>query len=183
MPEVDVTNVPEHLKVLLTRSTKETETLAEQDDVKRLILKHETTFSKGPQDLGRVTVEEHTIRLTDDRPIKMRPRRLGPRAADHCGAAVEQMLQNDIIEPCQSPWASPVVLAQKKDGKLRFCVDYRELNDRTIKDSWPLPHITDTLDRMAGKEWYSTMDMASGYWQIAMKESHKPLTAFVTPQG
>ena len=62
-------------------------------------------------------------------------------------------------------------------------MDYRELNDRTIEDSWPLPHIADTLDRMAGHEWYSSLDMASGYWQVALRESDKPLTAFVTPHG
>ena len=183
LPPIDVSDMPEHVRDLTLRSTKYVPTVVQQQLVKDLIMRHLDRFSKGSQDLGRITVTEHTIRLTNGTPFKQRPRRLGAKADEAARAAVEAMIRDDIIEPCQSPWASPVVLAPKKDGKLRFCVDYRELNDRTIKDSWPLPHIADTLDRMAGHEWYSSLDMASGYWQVALRESDKPLTAFVTPHG
>ena len=76
-------------------------------------------------------------------------------------ACVTEMLTGGQIEASDSPWSSPVVLVTKKDGGTRFCVDYRQLNDATVKDAYPLPRIDDTLDMLAGKQWFSTLDLAS----------------------
>ena len=87
------------------------------------------------------------------------------------------MLNSNIITPSTSPWASPVVLVQKKDGSLRFCVDYRKVNAVTRKDAYPLPRVDDTLDTLACYKWFTTLDLLSGYWQVEVdeKDREKPL--------
>ena len=78
------------------------------------------------------------------------------------------MLDNGIVEPSEGPWSSPIVLAKKKDGTLRFCVDYRKVNTITKRDAYPLPRIDDTLGTLGGSKFFTTMDLASGYWQVEM---------------
>ena len=93
------------------------------------------------------------------------------------------MLSRGVIEPSHSPWASPIVLVRKKDGSTRFCVDFRKVNDCTRKDAQPLPRIDDTLDAEGGARYFSTIDLASGYWQVAVNPGDKEKTAFITPYG
>ena len=93
------------------------------------------------------------------------------------------MLTGGQIEPSDSPWASPVVLVTKKDGLTRFCVDYRWLNSLTVKDAYPLPRIDDSLRLLGNQQWFSMMDLASGYWQVAMSPEAKRKAAFVTNEG
>ena len=93
---------------------------------------------------------------------------------------VKEMLEGGQIEPSDSPRASPVVLVTKKDGSTRFYVDYRQLNSLTIKDAYPLPHIDDSLRLLGNQQWFSTMDLASGYWQVAMSTDAKRKAVFVT---
>ena len=96
---------------------------------------------------------------------------------------VSEMLTGGQIEPSDSPWSAPVVLVTKKDGGTRFCVDYRRLNLATVKDAYPLPRIDDTLDMLAGKRWFSTLDLASGYWQVSLSAEARCKTAFATHSG
>ena len=93
------------------------------------------------------------------------------------------MLEGGQIEPSDSPWASPVVLVTKRDGSTRFCVDYRRLNYLTVKDAYPLPRIDDSLRLLGNQQWFSTMDLASEYWQVAMSADAKRNAAFVTHAG
>lgn len=97
------------------------------------------------------------------------------------------MLNNGIIEPSKSAWSSAIVLVPKKDGSTRFCVDYRKLNEVTIKDAYPLPRVDDCLDSLANSEWFSSMDLNSGFWQVGMAEmtrrkQHSPqaLVSFIS---
>ena len=93
------------------------------------------------------------------------------------------MLDRGVIEPCQSSWASPVVLVTKKDGSTRFCVDYRKVNEVTRKDAYPLPRIDDTLDALRGSQYFSTLDLYSGSWQVKMDAADTDMTTLIIRQG
>ena len=99
----------------------------------------------------------------------------------HLTTTAEEEVQK-IIEPSNSPWASPVILVRKKDGSIRYCIDYRRLNTVTQKDFYPLPRIDDSLDALGKARFFSTLDLASGYWQIGLTEEAKEKSAFCTPR-
>ncbi|KAL5457414.1 hypothetical protein EMCRGX_G034666 [Ephydatia muelleri] len=96
---------------------------------------------------------------------------------------LDEMLEKDVIQPSHSPWSSPIILVRKKDGSMRFCVDYRKVNSVTKKDAYPLPRVDDTLDTLGGTKFFSTLDLASGYWQVEVEEADRQKTAFTTPEG
>ncbi|XP_062407933.1 uncharacterized protein LOC134099157 [Sardina pilchardus] len=98
-------------------------------------------------------------------------------------AHINQLLEAQVIRESCSPYASPIVLVRKKDGSLRMCVDYRQLNVKTRRDAFPLPRIEESLDALSGAHWFSTLDLASGYNQVPVAEKDKAKTAFCTPFG
>jgi len=106
---------------------------------------------------------EHNIRLKDSTPIKQRYRSRNPAMQAVINKEVDEMLTQGVIEPSHSPWSSPIVIV-KKDGKFRFCIDFRRVNDVTHKDAYPLPQITATLDKLREARYLSTLDLKSGYW-------------------
>ena len=132
---------------------------------------------------GRTKTVQHNIITTDARPVRCGPRRLAPAGLRKEQTCVKEMLEGGQIEPSDSPWASPVVLVTKKDGTTRFCVYYHRLNALTTKDAYPLPRIDDSLRLLGNQQWFSTMDLASGYWQVAMSPEAKRKAAFVTNEG
>ena len=96
---------------------------------------------------------------------------------------INDMQKQGVIEESSSSWYSSVVLKQKKDGTRKFCVDFRKLNDKTIKNSYPLPWIDQILDKLAGKSWFSTLDLKSGYWQVKIRPKDREKTAFSIGNG
>ena len=88
------------------------------------------------------------------------------------------MLEAGAIRPSKSPYSSNVVLIRKKDGSLRFCIDFRKLNNRTVKDAYILPRVDDTIDTLIGSKYFSKLDLRSGYWQVEVDEADKHKTAF-----
>ena len=97
---------------------------------------------------------------------------------DEVKAHLKEMLDLGAIRHSNSPWTSAIGLVRKKDGKLRFCIDLRKLNQRTLKDSYSLPRIEQVLDQLLSSEIFSTLDLKAGYWQVEMVEECKPYTAF-----
>ncbi len=126
---------------------------------------------------------KHFINTGDTRPIRQAPRSVPLAKRDVVSQTMREMSESGVIKPSKSPRSSPVVLVKKKDGNMRFCVDYRRLNDVTKKDSYPLPRIDDTLDSLSGTKWFSTLDLKSGYWQVEVNEEEKEKTAFSVGDG
>ena len=188
-PEIDRTPLEgEPLKKLyeLTKLAGGTSewTPEQQQRAKDVIKKYSFLFAMGTLDLGKTNLVKHKIELTDYTPIKDRYRRIPPHQYEEVLKHLKEMLDVGAIRRSNSPWASPVVLVRKKDGSLRFCIDLRKLNARTIKDAYSLPRIEDALDSLNGACIFTSLDLKSGYWQVELDESSIPLTAFtVGPLG
>lgn len=146
-----------------------------------LLKKYNDVFAKNMKYMGRTNLVEHDIELLDNTPVRSQPYRISQKEREIIMEQIEEMSANNIISPSNSPYASPVVLVKKKDGQMRFCVDYRKLNEKTKKSNYPLPNIDDIMTYFGGSTLYSSLDLLSGYWQIEMSETAKKLTAFVVP--
>ncbi|KAH0815056.1 hypothetical protein GEV33_007735 [Tenebrio molitor] len=130
---------------------------------------------------GLTPLARHEIRLLDPEPVKQRYRPRNPFMQGIIDEEVDKMLAEGVIEPSNSPWSSPIVLAKKKDGKHRFCIDFRKVNEVTRKDAYPLPFINVILDKLQRARYISTIDLKSGHWQVPLTPSSKPITAFTVP--
>ncbi len=137
-------------------------------------------FATSATDTGRTGVIEYDIFTGDHQPVKLPARRM-PTTKREEEKAIDEMRKHGVIEQSTSPWSSPIVLVRKKDGSMRFCVDYRKLNSITKKDSYPLPRIDDTPEALEGASWFSTLNLKSGYWQVQLSEEAKEKTAFSLP--
>ena len=134
--------------------------------------------------LGKISVTEHRIKPKEgSEPVYCQPYRAGPRAREAERKQVQDMLQSGVIEPASSEWASPVVLVPKQDGSLRFCVDYRKLNNITVKDTYPLPRMDECLDSLGDARWFTTLDCNAGYWQLRVAEEDRDKTTFTCHCG
>ena len=151
----------------------------QQEEIKKFITEEMKKFNDVK---GSTPLVKHEIKLIDDTPLKQRYRPRNPAMQKIINEEVDAMLAENIIRPSNSPWSSPVVIAKKKDGRHRFCVDFRCLNKVSRKDAYPLPQIQAILDKLQGERVLSTIDLKNGYWQIELTEKSKPLTAFTVPE-
>lgn len=140
-------------------------------------------FSHHDLDYGHATNVKHHIKLKDETPFKHRPRPIHPQDYDAVRSHLQSLLEAGIIRESQSLYASPIVFVKKKTGDVRLCVDYRKLNMKTIKDVYALPNLEESFSALSGSQWFSVMDLKSGYYQIEMAEIDKEKTAFVCPLG
>lgn len=151
--------------------------------LRQLLARWHHIFSTHDEDYGCTDVIQHRIPTGDAAPIRERYRPVPPTLYHEVRALLRGMLEGGIIRESSSPWAAGIVLVQKKSGAWRFCVDYRKLNQVTKKDAFPLPRIEDSLTSLTRAAWYSTLDLASGYWQVRVDEEDREKTAFTTPFG
>ena len=167
----------------LWNGVDESVTVANKQELQELLTRYATAFSKGEGDLGHATAVMHKIDTGTARPVRQTLRRQPIAMQAEIDTQPKLMEQQGIIYPTQSEWTSNLVVVKKKDGSVCCCVDYRQLNERTIKDTYPLPRIDDCLDTLAGAKWFSMFDLHSGYYQVIMdpRDAHK--TTFVTRRG
>ena len=155
----------------------------EAEKLKGLLRKSTDVFALDDNELGCTDVVCHTIDTGDNPPVKQPPYRAPMIYREKIAEMVTEMQERGIVQPSTSPWASPVVLVPKKDGSLRFCVDFRKLNSMTKKDVYPLPRVDDILDTLGNAKYFTTLDLASGYWQVPLDNEAISKTAFTTHQG
>ena len=174
--------LPAHLTELFKNSVEhlspQERTLAAE-----LLCKYEDSFAKSPTDLGRCSLLKHKIDTAEAMPIRQPMRRTPQQFEAEEEKYLRDQLAAGVIRPSNSPWSSPTVLVRKKDGGVRWCIDYRKLNDVTVKDAYPLPKISMCLDCLASAKMFSTVDLQVGYWQLEVEEEDKPKTAFISKYG
>ena len=126
----------------------------------------------------------HTIELVENAKPTFRPLyRLSPFEHEEVRKQVAELLDKGWIEPSSSPFGAPILFVQKKDKSLRMCVDYRALNQQTVKNRYALPRIDDLIDQLSGARFFTSLDLAQGYHQIRVTKEDVPKTAFRTPLG
>lgn len=131
---------------------------------------------------GKTNAAEHFIPTTGN-PVKIPPRRIPVNYRAEVEQQLTTMLQQGVIEVSSSPWMAPAVFVRKKNGEIRMCVDYRELNKKTVKDAYPLPRPDEVQDQLMGCTVFSTLDLKSGYWQLPVHADDRPKTAFCPGPG
>ena len=147
---------------------------------KWLLMEFHHIFYLEKNEMGCTDATEHVIELlpVQDEPFKERFRRIAPHEVEEVCQHIQEMLDGGSIRPSQSPWCNAVILVQKKDRTLRFCIDFRHLNARTKKDSYLIPKCLETMESLVGARYFSTMDLKSGFWQVKVSEDSRHYTAF-----
>lgn len=174
--------MPEHLVKLFQDSAGH---LADDDQLRlaEFLKRNADVFAKSSDDLGRTSLVKHRIDTGANRPVKQPPRRVPVHKKHIVQEELDKMITRGVIEPCDGPWSSPIVLVTKKDGTTRFCIDFRVVNQLTRKDAYPLPRIEDNIDALQGSTLYSTLDLISGFWQVEVDPRDRDKTAFSVGGG
>ena len=164
-PGSPISRLPDHLKCTLPADGGGMSTV-ELNQAVDLVLEYADIFVGPDGEVGFTDKIRHRIEMPNGDPIKINPRRKSEAEKEYIAAEVKKLHRDGKIVPSQSPWGAPVVLVRKKDGTLRFCIDYRRLNDVTKKDAYPLPRIEECLDALNSARFFSTMD-----WRVGIGRS------------
>ena len=174
--------LPEHLLPLYEAASQGLQ-VEHRDTLRQLLIQYQGIFAVSDKDLGCFSAVQHRIDTGHNRPVRQAARRTALGFQEEEENHLRGMLESGVVQPSESEWASPVVLVRKKDGGVRWCIDYRKLNELTLKDAYPLPKIEECLDTLEGATVFSTLDMQSGYWQIEVHPEDRGKTAFITRYG
>ena len=149
-------------------------------ELRHLLEQYKDTLQDKP---GRTLAAEHVIDTGTAKPVKLPPYRLPYAYRDQVQKELKEMVKDGIATTSNSEWAAPIVLVTKKDGGIRFCVDYRRLNAVSAADCYPMPRVDELIDRLGTAKYISTLDLSRGYWQVPMSAESRKKTSFVTPFG
>ena len=167
-----------------TKHLQETLSNRQKSELENLLDDYQELFSQTKTDIGRTDVMQHDIVLEPgSRPFREAMRRMAPDKRRMADEQIQLLIEMNVIRPSNSPFASAVVLANKNDGSKRFCMDFRKLNDLTIKDAFPLPRIDESLESLGTAKYFTSLDMGSAFWQVELTEDSIAKTAFITCDG
>ena len=161
-------------------SISNTLTSEQRKEVETLMKQYPDVLSSLP---GRTDQIQHDIKLLTSEPIRTKGYSIPYKTRSVMETEIQDMLDLGVIEQSISPYSSPIVLVPKKDGSVRFCIDFRKLNKVTEFDAEPMPNMEEIINRMSGHKYFTKMDLCKGYWQVGLTERSKHLTAFETPRG
>ena len=173
--------IPEHMMSVYEKGCEHLNE-HQKEKLKKFVIKNQHCFAR-PGEVGRTNVGLHRIKLKDEKHVREPPRRVPLYKRQALEEEIKKLEDRGLIEKSTSPWSSQTVMVQKKDGTWRMCVDYRALNEKTIKDAYPLTRIDENLDSLEGAEWFSSLDLDMAYHQVPMAEEDKSKTSFATPRG
>ena len=178
-------NSPERLQRLLKVLDMPVDKLnpVELEKLKEVLAESTDVFALDDSELGCTSLVQHSIDTGDQLPVKQQPYRTPVVYREKIEKMVNDMQEQGVVKPSNSPWASPIVLVPKKDGSLRFCVDFRRLNAITRKDVYPLPRVEDILDTLGEAKYFTSLDLASGYWKVELDQDARAKSAFTTHHG
>lgn len=179
---IKIESQPEQLSIPV-RMNQDGLSEMQRKELNTLLTRYSDVFSKSDTDYGYTTTVTHSIPTGDAQPIKQRHRRVPPHVFQEFKRHVQDLVSQGVLNESRSPWASPAVIVIKKDGGVRFCCDYRRLNQVTFKDAYPLPRVEESLDALGNAQLFSTLDLTAGYFQVAVQESDREKTAVTTPFG
>lgn len=155
-------------------------TSKQRTEVETLIKQYPDILSSLP---GRTDHIQHDIKLLMSQPIRTKGYPIPYKTGSVMETEIQDMLDLGVIEPSISPYSSPIVFVPKKDGSMRFCIDFRRLNKVMEFDAEPMPNMEEVINKMSGQKYFTKMDLSKGNWQVSLTERSRPLTAFETPKG
>ena len=153
-----------------------------KEKLSSLIGIYRDVFALAKNPLGTAIGTEHFIDTNDNPPFKIAPYKVASYKLPAVQEEIKEMLDKGVIVRSKSPYSSPIVMVPKKDRTNPMCIDYRKLNEITTKDAYPLPRIGQTIDALQSVGYFSSLDLASGYWHVPVAENDRHKTAFCTPE-
>ena len=181
LPPVPQTNIPLPESVLFSMS--DPTQLEVVPEIQQLLLQYSQLFQEQSSLSPERYCDHHIELIPGEQPVNTRANRYAPTQKTEIEKQLADMLRSGTIRPSTSPYASPILLVKKKDGSWRFCVDYRCLNNITVKNKHPMPIVDELIDELSGAKWFSKLDFRSGYHQIRIAKGDEHKTAFRTHNG